>query len=86
MFHFGEIEKGTEAFALVFTEDGPVVEEVEAKVNEATGGWLTVNQDVSLREVPPSRANEKLGRVVVELVSLVPGLVMEGYSAINGIS
>lgn len=49
MFHFGEIEKGAEALAVVSAKCGGVVEEVEAEVDEAGGGGFAVDEDVSLR-------------------------------------
>lgn len=61
------------------------MKEIETKIDKAAGGWLSVNEDVSLRQVPAPWTNKKLGSVVVELVDSVSGFVMEAYGSINSI-
>lgn len=86
MLHLGEIEERSKAGPLGGPEGAMVMEEVEAKVHEAAGRRFTVDEDMVLRQVPAPRPNKELGNLVIELVNPVPGLVMEAYSPIYGIS
>lgn len=72
MFHFGEVEEGSETGTLSLSKLGIVVEEVKTEVDETSGGWLTVDEDVSLREMPTSWPDKELSNLVVELVNFVP--------------
>lgn len=85
MFHFGEIEEGSETGTLSLSKLGVVVEEVKTEVDETSGGWLTVDEDVSLREMPASWPDKKLSNLVVELVNFVPCLVVKRNGPINSI-
>ena len=86
MLHLREIEEGAKAIALGVAELGKVVVEVKAEVDKATSGGFTINKDVSLREMPASRADKELGNLVIEFVHPVPRLVMEVDCPINCIS
>lgn len=71
MFHFREIEEGSETGTLSLSKFGVVVEEVKAKVYETSDGGFTVDEDVSLRKMPTSWPDKELGGLVVELVNSV---------------
>lgn len=86
MFHFREIEEGSESFALIPTERRPVMEEIKAKIKETTGDWLAIDKDVRLGEMPASGSNEKLGYVsIIEFVNSVSSFVVEAYGSIHSI-
>jgi len=86
VLHLREIEEGAKAIAVDLAELGKVVVEVKAKVDKATCGRFTINEDVSLREMPASRADKELANLVAELVHPVPRLVMEVDCPINCVS
>ena len=70
---------------MVAAEGLVVVEEVEAKVHEAAGEGLAVDENVRLGQMPASGTHKELGGVLVELVNSVPSLVMEAYCAVDGV-
>lgn len=72
MFHFGEIEEGSKTGTLSLSKFGVVVEEIKAKVDETSSGGFTVDEDVSLREMPTSWPDKELSDLVVKLVNSVP--------------
>lgn len=82
VLHFGEIEERARALTLRAPEIGMVVVKVEPKVHKTTSGRLAVDEYVSLRQVPTSRADEELGRLIIQLINPVPGFIMEAYSPI----
>lgn len=63
-----DVKECPEVGALVDAEGGVVVEEVEADVDEAFDGRLSVDEDVRHEEVPVVGPDEQLGGAVVELV------------------
>lgn len=62
------------------------MEEIEAEVDEASGGGVAIDEDVSLRQMPAPGADEERRCVLVQLVNSVPALVMEHYGSIDSIS
>lgn len=72
MFHFGEIEEWTKSGTLSLSKFGVVVEEVKAKIDKTSSGGFTVDEDVSLREMPTSWPDKELSGLVVELINSVP--------------
>ena len=85
VLHFREVEKRPKPFTLSPAEGCVVMEEVEAKIHKATCCRLAINENMSLRQMPTSRADKKLGCLVIEPVNPVPGLVMEAYSPVHSI-
>lgn len=86
MLHFREVEERSRPFTLGSTESCIVVVEVETKVHKATSCRLTINDNMSLRQVPTSWTHKKLGYVaIIELVDSVPRLIMESYAPIHSI-
>lgn len=86
MLHFREVEERSRPFTLGFSERCIVMVEVETKVHKATSCRLTIDENVSLRQVPTSWTHKKLGSVVIiELIHSVPGLIMESYASIHSI-
>ena len=63
-----------------------VVEEEEAKVEEAGGHRRTVDEHVFFDEVPSARAHQKRGHRLVELVIFPTLFVDEGDVAAHGIA
>lgn len=58
MFHLWKIKERAGTGALGGTEHVVVVKEVEAEVEEAAGSWLTVDENMKLRQVPASWPDE----------------------------
>ena len=57
---------------------GVVAEEVEAEVEQRAGHRRTVDLEVALLEVPPPRADEEHGDLVVQRVALLAGIELDG--------
>jgi len=83
MLHLGKIEKRSKSLSLGLAEVGIVVEKVEAKVDKATRGRLTINEDVSFWQMPPSWAHKQLSCFIIQFIHFVSGLIMECYCSIH---
>ena len=79
---FGEIEVGAAATGQQF---GSVAIHIQAKVKEAAGDRLTVDQHILLDQVPATRAHQQRRHFVIQDIALAVGIV-EGDSASNGIA
>src|SRR5262249_30201482 len=67
---FWQVEVGA---GVALAESADIVEEVKPKVEEAGGDRLAIDEDMSLRQVPTSRAHQQGGDLLVESVLLALG-------------
>lgn len=82
MLHFGKVKERAITLTLRAPKIGMVVEKVEPKVHKTAGGRLAIDEYMSLRQVPTSRADEELGYLIIKLINSVSSSVMEAYSPI----
>lgn len=85
MFHFGEVKEGTKSLALGGPVSGIVVEEVEAKVDEAADGGLAVYENVALLQMQASWPDEEVGCFVIKYINPVPLPILETYGSVDGV-